>query len=295
MLAVYDLAVSPPTYDFIGFLVSAERQRIRSGRKTLTIAIVSGPNAGFRQDDLPPHDPVIRRKMLDNIVKPMCRLLPSCAEVLELGRDEIKELMKTHSPVFPTGYEAEKPKPHYGTIHMLKSVRAGVMPLAIPGVAPVKDLVTVTLRQSHYWPTRNSNVAEWVKVARVLQERGKRVVFIPDTDGYGSELDGFELDKLASTDLMQRARLCAGAELNLSVNNGPAGMFWLMPQVSMMVFKMEAPDAPCVNAAFFASQGLPVGSQIGRAGHKIVWADDDAETILREIDAGFAAPLKKSA
>jgi hypothetical protein len=289
MLAVYDLAVSPPTYDFIGFLVSAERQRIRSGRASFTVAIVSGPNGGFRQDDLPPHDPVLRRKMLDNIVKPMCGLVRTCAGVIEVGRDEVKELLKAQTLVFPVGYEAEKPKSHYGTIYMLKAVRAGVMPLFVDGVVPEPNLVTITLRQSHYWPTRNSNVAEWIKVARALQERGKRVVFIPDTDGYGSELDGFELDKVASTDLMQRARLCASAELNLSVNNGPAGMFWLMPQVSMMVFKLVAPDAPACNPAFFAAQGLPVGTQLGRPNHKIVWADDEAETIIKAIDEGFPA------
>jgi hypothetical protein len=295
MLAVYDLAVSPPTYDFVGFLASAERHRIRSGQAVLTVAIVSGPNGGFRQDDLPPHDPVIRRKMLDNIVKPMVRLLPSCKEIVEIGRDEVKERLKTETHIFPVGYDPEAPKSHYGTNFMLKAVRAGITPFVLSGVEPVKDLITITLRQSHYWPTRNSNVAEWVKAAHALRAKGKRVVFVPDTDGYGSELDSFEIDVLASTDLLHRARLCAGAELNLSVSNGPAGMFWMMPQVAMMVFKMEAPDAPCADARFFASQGLPVGSQIGRPGHKIVWADDNADRILQEIEEGFGPLLKKFA
>lgn len=289
MLAVYDLAVSPPTYDFIGFLVSAERQRIRSGRASFTVAIVSGPNGGFRQDDLPPHDPVLRRKMLDNIVKPMCGLVRTCAGVIEVGRDEVKELLKAQTLVFPAGYEAEKPKSHYGTIYYVKSIRAGVMPLFVDGVVPEPNLVTITLRQSHYWPTRNSNVGEWVKVARELQARGKRVVFVPDADGHDDALNGFEIDTRASTDLIHRARLSANAELNLSVSNGPAWMLCMMPQVSYMVFKLVAPDAPACNPAFFAAQGLPVGTQLGRPNHKIVWADDEAETIIRAIDEGFPA------
>jgi hypothetical protein len=295
MLAVYDLAVSPPTYDFIGFLVSAERQRIRSGEKAFTVAIVSGPNGGFRQDDLPPRDPAVRRKMLDNIVIPMCRLVPTCAGVVELTRDEVKERMSAASRVFPSGYQAEKPKSHYGTIYYVRSLRAGVMPLVVDGVVKEPGLVTITLRQSHYWPTRNSNVEEWVKVAHELQARGKRVIFVPDADGYDERLDGFELDTRASTDLIHRARLSANAELNLSVSNGPAWMLCMMPQVSYMVFKMVAPDAPAVSPAFFKANEIPVGSQLGRPNHRIVWEDDNADVILRAIDEGFDVPARSAA
>lgn len=296
MLAVYDLALSPPTYDFIGFLVSAERQRLRSGEKSFSVAIVSGPNGGFRQDDLPPKDPAVRRKMLDNIVKPMCSLVATCSEVVELTRDEVKARIDAGGErVFPTGYQAEKPKSHYGTGYYVKSIRAGVMPLVVDGVVKEPGLVTITLRQSHYWPTRNSNVDEWVKVARELQSRGKRVVFVPDADGYDARLEGFEIDTRASTDLIHRARLSANAELNLSVSNGPAWMLCLMPQVSYMVFKLVAVDAPACNPAFFAANHLPVGSQLGRPNHKIVWADDDAETILKAIDEGFETQAKNAA
>lgn len=299
MLAVYDLAVSPPTYDFIGFLVSAERRRIRSGHPSITVAIVRGPNNGFREDGLPPHDPALRRKMLDNIVKPMCALLPSCTQVIEVARDEAAAVIAAHDLVFPSGYKLEAPNSHYGTEFFVKSARAHVLPLTIAGNVKEEGLVVISLRQSHYWPTRNSNAAEWVKAARVLQAQDKRVVFVPDADGHGAELQGFEVDADASTDLLRRARLCASAELVLSVNNGPIWMLAMMPQVSSIIFKMEAPDAPCVNAAYFASHGLPVGTQLDRPNHKIVWADDDAETILAAIEAGFGSassgPLKKSA
>ncbi|MDO8288580.1 MAG: hypothetical protein Q7T44_05115 [Parvibaculum sp.] len=295
MLAVYDLAVSPPTFDFIGFLVSAERQRIRSGEKTITIAIVSGPNGGFRQDDLPPNDPAKRRMMLDNIVKPMATLLPSCTDVIEMSRDEVKERLLTEKRVFPAGYQAEKPRAHYGTAYFVRSSRAKVLPLVIDNVVPEKNLVVITLRQSHYWPTRNSNVAEWLKVAKELTARGKRVVFVPDSDSDGSELAGFDIDRRASTDLLHRCRLAASAELNLSVNNGPLWMLAMMPQVKSMIFKMVAQDAPCVNPDYFRQHELPVGSQLDRADHKIVWADDDADTILKAIDEGFPSAVKSAA
>ncbi|MDO8420621.1 MAG: hypothetical protein Q7S99_00510 [Parvibaculum sp.] len=295
MLAVYDLAVSPPTYDFIGFLVTAERQRIRWGEKSITFVIVGGPKNGFREDNLPPHDPEVRRKMLDNIVKPMCTLLPTCDSVLEIPRTELADVLAQHTRIFPMGYDALSPKPAYGTKFFVKASRAQVLPLMVNDVQKEKGLIVITLRQSHYWPTRNSDVAEWLKVARALIDQGKRVVFVPDTESDGSELEGFDVDRLASTDITHRARLAAQAELNLSVNNGPIWMLSMMPQVSIMAFRMVAADAPAVSPAYFASQGLPVGSQLDRPNHKIIWQDDTAEVILAAIDEGFPDTKRKAA
>lgn len=295
MLAVYDLALSPPTFDFVGFLVAAERYRLRKGAKALTIAIVSGPNGGFRQDDLPPNDPAVRRKMLDNVVKPMCRLLPSCKEVVELTRDEALARLARETIVFPAGYKAEQPKSNYGTVHIVRAARANVLPFVVDGVTPDPDLVTITLRQSTYWPSRNSNTEEWIKVAQVLRARGRRVVFVPDAESDGAELEGFEIDRLASTDLIHRARLAASASLNLAINNGPVWMLALMPQVTSMLFKMVSPDAPAVSPLFFKTHELPVGTQMGRANHRIVWDDDNADIILAAIDEGFEGSSQSAA
>tara|TARA_R110000868_G_scaffold41729_4_gene142135 strand:- start:4727 stop:5614 length:888 start_codon:yes stop_codon:yes gene_type:complete len=295
MLAVYDLAVSPPTYDFIGFLVTAERQRIRWGEKSISFVIVGGPNNGFREDNYPPHDPVLRRKMLDNIVKPMCTLLPSCDSVREIPRTELAGMLAGQARVFPVGYIPMEPKPAYGTVYYVKSARAGVLPLVVDNVVPEPGLVTITLRQSHYWPTRNSDVDEWVKVAHELKSRGKRVVFVPDADGHDERLNGFEIDTRAATDLIHRARLSANAELNLSVSNGPAWMLCMMPQVKYMVFKLVAEGAIACDPKFFSDHQLPVGTQLGRKDHKIVWEEDKAEIILAAIDEGFPDAQSKAA
>jgi hypothetical protein len=280
MIAVYDLSLAPPTYDFTGFLVTAERARIDTGESGLTIAIVPGPNHGFRQDNLPPFDPKSRRRMLDNIVKPMCKLLPSCEKVIEIDRGKINRYLG--GAVFPPDYYPDIPTTHYGTFALVDAVRAGIMPLMVEKAKPKPGLVTITLRQSHYWPARNSNLPEWVKAAGFLKALGKRSVFIPDVDWDGKGLDGQEVDLAAATNLLKRARLYAESELNLFVNNGPAAMAWVMPQAKSIVFKMEA-EAPCCNPAFFASHNIPVGSQLGRAGHRIVWADDTSDTIIEAL------------
>ena len=69
----------------------------------------------------------------------------------------------------------------------------------------------------------------------------------------------------------------------------------MMPQVKYMVFKLVAEGAPACDAKFFAGNELPIGSQLGRKDHKIVWQDDTAEVILAAIDEGFPDTKRKAA
>lgn len=260
MIAVYDLKVSPPTFDFTGFLISAERARILRGARGMQIVIVPGPNHGFRQDHLPPHDPAERRRMLDNIVKPMCKLLPSVISVEEKTAEEVG------IADFPFGWAAHRRYPHYGTDKMAQAWKADCFPLTAGPVKKNEDLVTITLRDT-YHPTRNSNRPAWAKLAAQLWSVGKRVRVIGQDD---------------LPNAYARAGVYASAGLNLFVNNGPAWMAAAMRDVPCIIFKMCAKGAPCVSPSFFEGIGFPVGSQIGRKGHRIVWKDDEEETLIEE-------------
>jgi hypothetical protein len=55
-----------------------------------------------------------------------------------------------------------------------------------------------------------------------------------------------------------------------------------MRSASCLIFKMCAEGGICVSPSFFNSVGLPVGSQIGRSNHRIVWHDDDEDTLINE-------------
>lgn len=286
MLAIYDLAVAPPTYDFIAFLVAAERARKQAGEDSFKVLIVRGPDHGFRKDDLPPRDPAERQKMLENIVFPMCQFVPSCDGYEVAERFLVSERMRGQY-VFPSGYTPENPVMNYGLAVMASCANEGVMPLAVRDFTPDPDLVTITLREAPYWPTRNSIVAEWIKVAAYLTDKGKRVVFVRDTAKADEPIEAYETSPEASRDLGARMRLYASACLNLFTGNGPAWVPAFCSQISLMIFKVLAPNAPCTNEEFFARCGFPKGSQFMRPGMKIVWEDDNAETIIREIEAGL--------
>ena len=48
----YDLSVSPCSYDFFAFLISAELHRVRNGFDSLKLIFVPGPEKGYRLDNL---------------------------------------------------------------------------------------------------------------------------------------------------------------------------------------------------------------------------------------------------
>ncbi len=286
LTAFYDLSCCPASYDITSFLCWAEMRRLEEGADNLRIVFVRGPAGGFRKDTLPPQDSTARRRMFDEICVPMTYLLPSCREVKFVDRGEAEKMAKDHRGVLRETLGAGR----YTFRYMMQHLRADVYPFrALPAdVALIKschpgNMVTISLREASYWPARNSNLNEWVKVADAIAAQGYEVVFIRDTAKADEQIEGCEISSLGARSLLFRAALHEAAVLNLFVNNGPTWMAWAMG-VPMLVFKMIAPDAPCVSAEFFENQGLPVGSQLpnARPFQRIAWKDDIAEEIIPE-------------
>lgn len=276
LTACYDLEFSPPTYDFVGFLVAAEQERIDQDFDALDIAIIPGSNYGFRVDNLPPRRIEDRIAMRDEIVVPMARLLPSVRNVIV-------------QPVrgVPAGETTCYGGARYGTDVMVRMWENNCFPLRGPEVPILEnwndDIVTITLREAPYHPTRNSNLAEWMAVADWLQRQGYTVLIVRDTSNADQPLP-HSIVPAVSWDLTRRAKLYANAKLNLFVNNGPAWMCVFMGAPAF-ICKMTAPDAPCVDPAFFAGVGLPVGSQIpnARPMQRILWENDTAANIIPAV------------
>lgn len=274
LTAYYDLSTSPPTYDFVSFLLAAEMTRLQGNHDSLRIRILPGPVDGFRTSTLPPKCPHARRRMLQAIVAPLAQLLPSCVDCSSQDH-------RGKVPGDSIGYGTKM----YGVKRLLEAAHANVYPLRALGTPPQGDYVTITLREASYWPSRNSNVGEWLKVADYLRRQGREVIFVRDTERADEPLNDHETAPRASVDLLHRAHLYAGAALNLFTNNGPAWMCLFM-QAPCAVFKMIAPGAPMASAAVFTKVGLPPGSQWPNAAPDqfISWAMDDAQEIIPVVD-----------
>ena len=281
--AVYDLGLSPPTYDFIAFLIEAERHRIEKKIDKMDVWFQPGPWHGFRHDELPP-DAATRKAMLWRVCAGMARLMPSVRNVMVLG-----ERSQIGGEVFPVDYAEQHPKSHYGIRYLRgasQMLRASDSARAWAAKRYPARYATITMRESTYWPERNSNRPEWEKVAWWLSKQGIHAVFVEDTEKTGDAL-AFDIDL--------RAALYEGAVVNLGVSNGPMTM---CPYLGAKYLIFNVGQVAAVHSAtpeFLAAHGYtPEGEGMGGDG-RMVWKADTAENIIAELQEfkSNVVPLKE--
>lgn len=277
LTAYYDLSKSPPTYDIVGFLLAAERHRLKVGQDRLSVCVLPGPAGGFRQDTLWPRSVEERQKMLHQVALPMARLLPSAAEVTVMPTRPAK------ADPWSIGFGAQL----YGTRVMVQCLIEGCRPLRAPDPRPDPKLVTITLREAEHWPGRNSKVDQWVRAALRIKDMGYCVVVVRDALKAGHLIAGLTTMPEASTDLFARADLYASAAVNMFVNNGPAWFAMALDAPVLMLRPATAGINGMSSEAFVRRCGIPQGESIPCAPpyQRIVWADDDEESIVRSFAA----------
>ena len=104
----YDLAVSPPSYDFFTYMQLAELHRKRYNLSNLFFIFVPGPKNGFRGAALD-KTTAQRYTMMRNVVILSCWLLPSCKGIAWLQHEDEANLFfeKAKGHVFPRGYSPQ--------------------------------------------------------------------------------------------------------------------------------------------------------------------------------------------
>jgi hypothetical protein len=286
--AYYDLARNPPTWNAFDFLLQAEMWRRREGLDRLRVRVLPGPAEGFRRDSLPPFGGEERRRWLRSIVLPLPELLPSCgARAEEIPRDAIVETPAFGRDLYAVGFATN-----------VAAARAGCAPFrADPDlVAQCRnaygDYVTITLRETGWWASRQSDVREWMRIGWALKMRGFAVVFVRDAAKAEEPLPGEPCDTrpfvtapVASIHSWARAALYAGARMNLGISNGPLWFAWFMG-APVAIFDLIHDDEPCASAAHFRACGLAPGEQLANAkpGQRLFWHKATAEAVLDGFD-----------
>lgn len=278
LTAVYDLAVAPPTYDFLAFLSAAEQMRIARGAKHIDIVFQPGPNGGFRDDNLPP-DLATREAMLWRVCVGACRLLPSVRDVQVLKRRAPVE-----GAIFPDGWTVDTPVAVYGTRYFTAAaaqpvLRATESARAIIARDVAGPYVTVTIRQAVYWPDRNSQLDVWMAISDRIERLGWRVVWVPDADH--PAVPWANVYAPAMTDIDLRMALYEGAAMNFGVVNGPMALCYLS-RARYRVFKPVVPSCPSTTLEFLRRNGVREGDQMGGDG-RLIWAQDNFDVILRTL------------
>ena len=274
MLAYYDLACSPPTYDVVTFLLAAERERLKRGAQGLTIEILPGPVEGFRNDRLWPRDIATRKLLLARIVIPMCRMLPSCTSL------KVRNDRPDHPEAGSIGYG------NYliGFQTFVACMGEGIRPLRLQdGVTRRPNLITLTLRECEHHPARNSKIGEWIDAARTLKRIGFEIVVVRDSRNMAASIDGVEISPEAAFNLASRAALYRSAACNLFISNGPAWFACALDVPTLIMRPTTDAAGPIYGTAHFANIGLRRGQSMrGAPGYQeLCWQDDLSSNIVQ--------------
>jgi hypothetical protein len=264
----FNCAAGPFNYDFLIWLVDAEMTRIRAGAPApLKVGFWMGRDGKSEWLEHPSF-----RRMYENVMRPALALVGAVEDVECRGR--FSDMFLPFN-IVRAAREGE-------AVPRFRTVPIDPLPAEVN-----RGAVTITLRETSFWPHRNSNVPAWLYFAENLIKQGERVVIVRDTERAFAPLDGFRCAPLASIDLQARAELYAGAKTNLFVANGPVHVAMFL-DVPYLIFngntQPEGHPYYTDTPSFWRERvGVEVGGQWPWAGprQRMVWAKDDLENIER--------------
>jgi hypothetical protein len=292
LTALYDLLVSPPTFDFAYTVVQAEVQRRRLGYDRLTFHVRRGNDPGINIA-YGQGEPDWR---LRHIVAPLSQMLPAPANL------EISTSAPSDACLFSRPYGL-----HWlSDVVLLAEAGEDVQVLAAQSsyrdaVAEklrdfVRDrrLITVTLRETNYGISRNSDLRTWASLVRQLPRDEYAVVVLRDHERVSEPLtpEWGEVLSLpgAVWSVHRRAALYELAWFNFVVNTGPAALLVLNPRTRFVLFKMLG-GTPETSRQHFRRLGIEPYHDLAflRPHQHIVWDIDDISVLRDRIFGALAA------
>lgn len=222
----YNVTTSPLSYDFLTWVMDQEQRRINAKAPgPLKVAFWYGRDGKTGLSGMPD-----REQMLNKVCRPAMELM---------GAVEDPRALLGHTSEFFS---------YKRTVDLYK--QTGIIPkFTTKTKSPIKKpgYVTITLRETTYWPHRNSRMEEWLQFARYLKSKGERVIFVRDTRVADEPIEGFETCPVASRDLTQRCALYRDAKCNCFVANGPISLAYFGDAPWLKFFEID--DQGAYNAA----------------------------------------------
>lgn len=267
MNVYYDLSQSPPTHDFVNFLVRIEHARIKAGADNLRIGFVLGQRFKSPRDFA--YTAQRRQWRVFNLLMPLARILPSVVDtfIAESGQQIHSYLNHTeiHKPVLKAPASA------------LEIVDAYLMDKPMP--------VSITLRDSDFERDRNSNKRQWAKVAQWLKERDFTPIVIPDVEGEfnGRETGINALHYLPAAFYPEiRLALYERCAMNLMTQTGPI-LIALYADVPLMAYGLLIPEIQCCEESHLRRFRFSPDDDWGPR-KRLSWDHDYAQTIIEDLE-----------
>ena len=239
--AFYDLAVSPISFDFIAFVIEAERARMAGKNDRVHFVVVPFEKLeGHHDNSL--FETEHGEWRTSNILTPLCWMLPSCAGLsICSSRDEANDLLaRSSTNVFPENYRIDAPvdRHHTGWTVIAGHLGENIQFLRAPEEALTyaqqwidhhadgRKCIPITLREAPFKTMRNSDMTVWSDFARRINTDDFFPVLIRDID---RALDKLPAEFKGTTEFAEgafnlelRMALYEKSHLCMFVANGPA-------------------------------------------------------------------------
>jgi hypothetical protein len=266
---LYDLDVAPGSFDFMCSMLNVENFRAEHGYSRVKVHFKAGSDKGFRPNDVIDIGHEQKNRMLNHVVRPLLQMF---------GFEETGA--SPGDAAFQFDYSPRPSVDHFRETGKLPVYVASAKAQAWAEKNFSDEPYVITLRETYYWPQRNSNVQEWAKFARSLD---RRVVFVRDTYRHDEPLEDFETCPAASLDLHKRLALYRKARMNFFVTNGPGGLAWYSRDIPYINFYTDAPGYHCYDPRWMQEYiGLEPYGQFPWADptrQRLVYANDTFENI----------------
>lgn len=299
LVAIYDLEVSPLTFDVVSFLMMARLEMIDRGLQRLTIVVVFSCMGAYRDESDVHHFSDWRFRHI--VLEALACL--ACDSTLLLFKERFEASRFLKEPieaglVFPTGYRLDEPIACYSTPEQVRTFRQrrevpslrateaalgffkGWITAKSNGLRPV----SISLRRSSHQVSRNSNIEAWVEVALWLRDRAYYPFFILDTETLyepDERLENMPVFEPASFNIELRTAVYEACFLNLMINNGPSLLCYNNLSASYLYFKVLTEEYVPTQLSYFTNYELWPGNHWPHASRtqKFVWEDDRASVV----------------
>ena len=313
LIAVYDLASEPLTFDFCTFMAAANVERRRRGYATGHVAIVPGWGNGLRDEASVYNSlivPDLRRQRIQDILLPSASLWPAwTGSSVFASRDEAATALSGMQNIYPADFTPVLTRgTNMDSWPILLRAAADGLPVtemkALAGpVAKVsawlartakdRKVVTITLRDYGYNVERNSNIEAWSAFIQELDATQYFVVVVPDSETFlqsGIDIPGATVFAEAAFNLHLRAALYECSYLNMLVPNGPAGLCYYNEAARYLQVKVGNNAATETSLAYMEQCGYELFKDptFANPGQHFIWEPDDLP-VLRRVFQDFVA------
>ncbi len=318
ILAVYDFADLPYSFDISAFLLNAEVERRRHNCKTITIVFVAhASDPGSSRSPFITEDNF--RHFIHNYGLENTRMLPSIGSVL-LFTDRKQfmgffESQQENYVLFPKEYNPLKPHAPCSTqdnpgiidwsyfatpaqedpsllcftppAEYLKLAQKWITSKVYPKIP-----VVITLREWGWRLSRNNDMEAWQELIDYYQKERPELMFIIIRDYYtlytALPLEGANLiycDE-AVISLPMRAAMYESASFNLTVSNGPSILMLANQKCRYIVFKIASTKSGLSPEVYWRDTRLRPGDNFHGAGQlqHYIWEDDTFSIMHRHVN-----------